>query len=106
MKLKIGDKVKLSKEGQDFNADLSEIFISNCIGGKLSVRHFESAVCSLFAVHGVGVIKGFNDDEDPKVRWELHINGMFYYYTHFYGQEDLQRLSLLDRFKYWVVSWK
>jgi hypothetical protein len=106
MKLKIGDKVKLSKEGHSFNSDLSEAFVGNCFGEGVNSENFKSAVCGLFAVHGVGVVKDFNDDEDPKIRWELHINGMFYYYTHFYGQEDLQRLSLLDRLKYWIVSWK
>lgn len=97
MSLRVGDKVKMTKRGFQFYANVDTIFEMHSFGEVLNSEHFTSAVCSLFAVHGVGTVQYLSEYGDPNIRWELSINGMRYYYSHYFDERDVQKLTLLDK---------
>jgi hypothetical protein len=95
--LKIGDKVKMTPRGFRFYSNIDNAFDSHCVGGSMDSQHFTSAVCELFAIHGVGTIKLFNDVGTPYVRFENSLDGINYFYEHYYNPKDVKKLSLLDK---------
>jgi hypothetical protein len=96
MNLKIGDKVKMTPRGFRFYSNIDSIFVVHSVGGVLDNKHFTSAVCSLFAVHGVGTILKISDD-NIYVKFENSLDGVGYFYTHYYDPKDIKKLSLLDK---------
>jgi hypothetical protein len=99
MNLKIGDKVKMTKRGFKFYGNVNIQFTMNSIGGKMEYKHFESALCEAKAIHGVGTIKRFNDGGDPYVRFENSLDGIVYFYTHYFEIKDVRKLNFFDRLK-------
>jgi hypothetical protein len=97
--LKIGDKVKMTKRGFKFYGNTNITFTMNSIGGKMEYKHFESALCEAKAIHGIGTIKKFNDSGDAHIRWENSLDGINYFYTHYFEIKDVRKLNFLDKLK-------
>jgi hypothetical protein len=95
--LKIGDKVKMTPQGFKFYANLDIQFDMCSVGEKMDERHFTQAVCEQFAIHGVGVVKKFNKEQNPYIRWDFAIDGMKYHYTHYFQNKDVRKLTLLEK---------
>jgi hypothetical protein len=95
--LKIGDKVKMTPRGFRFYSNIDIAFDMNSVGRSMNSEHFTCAVCELFAIRGVGIIKRFNDEGAPYVRFENLLDGIGYFYTHYYDPKDIKKLSLLDK---------
>jgi hypothetical protein len=99
MSLKIGDKVKMTNRGFKFYGNVNIQFDMFNVGGKMEYKHFESALCKSKAIHGIGTIKRFNTEGDPYVRWENSLDGINYFYTHYFDKRDVAKLTLLDKIK-------
>lgn len=97
--LKIGDKVKMTPRGFRFYSNVDTAFEMNCVAGVMKEEHFTSAICGLFAIHGVGTIKRFDSDGDPFIRWDFSINGTKYHYSHYFDKKDIRKLTLLEKLK-------
>lgn len=97
MNLKIGDKVRMTKIGFKFYSNVNKIFSIHSVALKMEEKHFTSAVCSLFSIHGIGVVKRFNAEGSPYIRWEYSIGGNYYFYEHYFEPMDVKKLSLLDK---------
>jgi hypothetical protein len=98
MSLQIGDKVKMTKRGFRFYSNVDTQFDMGSVGEKMNAEQFTMSVCELFAIHGVGTIKRFNDDgTTPYVRWDFSINGIKYHYHHYFDVRDIKKLSFLDK---------
>jgi hypothetical protein len=97
MNLKIGDKVKMIPRGFRYYSNIDTAFDTHCVGGSMNSEHFTCAVCELFAIHGVGTVKRFNDEGTPYVRFENSLDGIGYFYTHYFDVKDVKKLSLLDK---------
>lgn len=95
--LKVGDKVRMTKRGFKFYANLNISFDMGSVDGSMDSRHFTRAVCELFAIHGVGVIKDFNSEGEPYVIWSCTLNGVYFKYSHYLNVGDVKKLSLIDR---------
>jgi hypothetical protein len=95
--LKIGDKVKMTKRGFQFYSNIDTTFDMHSVAGAMEDRHFTGAVCELFAIHGVGVVKKFNNEGSPFVKWEFNLDGVHYFYSHYYDLRDVKKLSFLDK---------
>jgi hypothetical protein len=96
MSLKIGDKVRMTRKGFKFHSNLNISFEMHSVCLSMEHKHFTSAVCELFAIHGVGTIKGFNDYGDPYIRWDFRMDGIKYHYEHYFDSSDIKKLTLLD----------
>jgi hypothetical protein len=99
MKLKIGDKVKMTKRGFKFYGNTFILFDVSQVGGKMEYKHFEAALCESKAIHGVGTVKRFNHEGEPYVLWENSLDGINYFYTHYFEIKDIRKLNLIDRLK-------
>ena len=97
VKLKIGDKVKMTPRGFRFYSNIDNCFDSHCVGGSMDSKRFTCAVCELFAIHGVGTIQRFNNEGTPYVRFENSLDGINYFYTHYFDVGDVKKLTLLDK---------
>jgi hypothetical protein len=93
---KVGDKVKMTKRGLEYYANPNQAFRSNSVKQLVNKKQFESAVCELFAVRGIGEVVD-TTFESPKIKWTLRLNGMYFYYTHYFDFADFKKASLLDR---------
>ena len=102
--LKIGDKVKMTKRGFKFYGNVDIQFDMSSVRGKMDCRHFESALCKSKAIHGIGIVKRFNSEGDPCVRWENSLDGINYFYTHYFDKKDVAKLTLLDKIKFKLRS--
>ena len=99
MNLKIGDKVKMTKRGFKFYGNTFTLFHVNQVGGKMDYKRFESALCEAKAIHGIGTVKRFNEEGSPYVRFENSLDGIGYFYTHYFEIKDVRKLNFLDRLK-------
>jgi hypothetical protein len=99
MSLKIGDKVKMTKKGFRFYGNIEIVFDMNQIDETMSYEHFKSALCEAKAIHGIGTVKKFNSLGEPYVRWENSLDGIYYFYTHYFCTEDVRKLNFFDRLK-------
>lgn len=99
MSLRVGDKVKMTKRGFQFYANVDIQFAMSSVGRKMDYKHFTQAICEQFAIHGVGVVKKFNSQGEPYIRWEFSLNGMRYYYSHYFEEKNVQKLTLLDKLR-------
>ena len=99
MNLKIGDRVKMTKKGFKFYGNTRIIFDVNQVGEKMEYKHFESALCEAKAIHGIGTVKRFNDLNEPYVLWENSLDGIRYFYTHYFELKDVRKLNFFDRLK-------
>lgn len=97
MSLKTGDKVKMTARGFKFYSDLEISHRMSSKGSKMDYESFENAVCELFAIHGIGVVKKFNSYGDPYIRWDFSIGGKYFHYAHYFEPKDIKKLSLLDK---------
>lgn len=97
--LKIGDKVKMTKRGFKYYANIDNAFEGHNVAGLLDQKHFTSAICQQFAIRGVGTVKRFNSENDPYVRWDFSIDGIKYYYSHYFDKRDVKKLTLLDKLR-------
>lgn len=97
--LKIGDKVKMTPRGFKFYSNVDIAFQMHSVGGLMESKHFTSAICDQFAIHGVGTIKRFNSDGDPFIRWDFSINGTKYHYSHYFDKKDIRKLTFLEKLK-------
>lgn len=95
--LKISDKVRMTPRGFRFYSNVDIAFETHSVGGLMESKHFTSAVCEQFAIHGVGTVKEFSDDGTPYIRWDFSINGMKYHYHHYFDVRDVKKLSFLDK---------
>jgi hypothetical protein len=99
MNLKIGDKVKMTPRGFKFYANLDTSFDMGSVAGSMNSQQFTQAICEQFAIHGVGVVKKFNTEGEPYIRWEFSIDGMNYHYSHYFDKKDIRKLTLLEKLK-------
>lgn len=97
MNLKIGDKVRMTKKGFKFYSNIDIQFDMGSVGSLMERRHFTMAACELFAIHGVGTIKKFNDEGLPYIKWEYRLDGIKYRYQHYFDLRDVKKLSILDK---------
>lgn len=97
MNIKIGDKVRMTKKGFKFYSDIDIQFDMSSVGSLMERRHFTMAACELFAIHGVGTVKRFNDEGLPYIKWEYRLDGIKYRYQHYFDLRDVKKLSLLDK---------
>ena len=97
MSLKIGDKVKMTKRGFRFYSNVNIQFDMSNVGGKMNAEQFTMAVCELFAIHGVGTVKRFNDFDDPYIVFKHSLDGVKYKYTHYFDKKDIKKLSFIDK---------
>lgn len=95
--LKIGDKVRMTPKGFKFYSDIDIQFDMGSVGSLMERRHFTMAACELFAIHGVGTIKKFNDEGLPYIKWEYRLDGIKYHFEHYFQLDDVKKLSLLDK---------
>jgi hypothetical protein len=96
MKLKIGDKVKMTKKGFKFYSNIDIAFDMGSVGGKMDEDQFTSTVCELFAIHGVGVVKKFNHCGEAFVKWKFSLDGVNYHYSHYFEATNIKKLSVLE----------
>jgi hypothetical protein len=97
MSLKIGDKVRMTPRGFKYYSNLDIAFDSHSVARVMAKRHFTGSICELFAIHGIGTIQKFSSDGEPYIRWEYSLDGIHYYYTHYYGLKDVKKMSFLDK---------
>lgn len=97
MSLKIGDKVRMTKKGFKFYSNIDIQFEMNSVGLLMERKHFTTAACELFAIHGIGTVKRFNDEGLPYIRWEYRLDGIKYHYQHYFQLNDVNKLNLLDK---------
>ena len=97
MNFELGDRVKMAKKGFKFYSNVDKQFDSHSVSNKMDSEHFTMCVCALFSVHGIGTVKHFNDEGDPYISWKYKLDGVYYYYEHFYDKKDVTKLSILDR---------
>jgi hypothetical protein len=97
MNFELGDRVKMTKKGFKFYSNVDKQFNSHSVSNKMDSEHFTMCVCELFSVHGIGTVKHFNDEGDPYISWKYKLDGVYYYYEHFYDKKDVTKLSILDR---------
>ncbi len=97
--LKVGDKVKMTKRGFKFYGNTHTLFDVNQVDGKMEYRHFESALCEAKSIHGIGTVKRVNDEGSPYILWENSLDGINYFYTHYFEIKDVRKLNFLDRLK-------
>ena len=97
MSLKIGDKVKMTEHGFKFYSNVDIAFDSHSVARIMAAKHFTSATCELFAIHGVGIIQKFNDEGTPYICWEYRLDGIKYHYIHYYEPNHIKKLSFLDK---------
>lgn len=95
--LKIGDKVRMTKRGFRFYSNLDYAFRTGSVGFHMSEENFISCVCELFAIHGVGVVKKIDEYGVAYVKWTCRLDGVKYFYTHYYETKDLKKINLLDK---------
>ena len=100
--LKIGDKVIMTKEGFRFYSNLDCAFRGHSVASNMNEKNFTSCVCELFAVHGVGTIVKFNSCGVPYIRWEHSLDGIKYHYSHYYENEDIKKMNILDKVKFFL----
>jgi hypothetical protein len=67
--LKVGDKVKMTKEGFQFYANIEQSFRSHSVGMSMDLSHFTQSTCELFAIHGVGTIRKLRESGILYIRW-------------------------------------
>ena len=97
MSLKVGDKVKMTKRGFKYYANLDNAFDSHNVGGLLNHKHFTSAVCQQFAIRGIGTVLLFSDNGYPEVRWENSDGIIKFHYTHYFDLRDVRKMTLLEK---------
>lgn len=94
---KIGDKVKMTKEGFNFYSNVDIAFETHSVAKSMNNRHFSKAVCELFAIHGIGTVKKILDDDVFYIRWDFKLDGVNYHYCHNFEAKDVKKLSFLDK---------
>jgi len=99
MSLKIGDKVKMTKRGFKFYSDIDIAFTMHSVGGEMNRNNYTSAICEQFAIHGIGTVRKFNNENDPYIRWDFSIDGVKYHYTHYFDKKDVKKLTILDKLR-------
>jgi hypothetical protein len=99
MSLKIGDKVIMTKKGFHFYHNLDIQFDMHKVSGKVSDKAFESAMSEILAVQGIGTVKRFNSSGDPYIRWENKMNGMYFFYEHYFEHDSIQKIGLLQKLR-------
>lgn len=97
MKLKIGDKVRMTPRGFKFYSNLDHAFSLSSIRGSMSEKHFEECACGLFSIHGIGTVKKFNSSGDPYIEFKYKLDGVRYFSSHYYDLKDIEKLSFMDR---------
>jgi len=97
MKLKIGDKVRMTKRGFKFYSNIDIAFDMSSFNGVMDEKEFTSTVCGLFAIHGVGTIKKFNSFGDPLIKFEYSLDGIRYKYSHYFDIKDIKKLNILEK---------
>ena len=95
--LKIGDKVKMTKRGFKFYGNVNIAFDMMSVGGVMDSEHFTHAICSQFAIHGIGTVNKLNVNGTPLIRWDFSINGMKYHYSDYFEINDIRKLNFLDK---------
>lgn len=100
MNFKIGDKVKMTKEGFLFYSNIDTAYDMASTSMKVESSNFERAICTLFSIHGIGTVKKINSCGDLYIRWNYRLDGVKYYSEHYYEQEEVSKLSFLDKIKF------
>ena len=99
MNLKIGDKVKMTPRGFKFYSNLDIQFVMVSVGSKVDKKHFTEAICEQFAIHGIGIVKKFNSEGEPYIRWDFSIDGLEYHYSSYFDKKDIRKLTFLEKLK-------
>jgi len=102
MNINIGDKVKISKHGLQFYANINKMIDCHTTPLRKEIRsdNVEELICELMAIHGVGTVKKMNSDGDLYIRWDYRLDGMKYYSEGVYEVESVSKMSILDKLKF------
>jgi hypothetical protein len=98
MNLKIGDKVKMNKEGT-FYHNPDNMFDAHNVGGFLNAEHYEQLICEFMAVQNVGEVKEL-DEHAVRVRFHNSLNGRYYFFTMWYEPSHLSKLTFFQKLKH------
>jgi hypothetical protein len=94
--MKIGDKVKMTKQGFQYYHNLEYRIDGFRRCGKLEERDVPELVCSMLSIMGVGEV--IDKEEDCfKIRWKLSHSGVYFYSTHWYEIGDIRPLTLWEK---------
>jgi hypothetical protein len=94
--MKKGTLVKMTEHGFKFYHNPVKMFDGFQIRGKVEPESFNSCVCELLAVLGTGTIIKVEPDQ-VKVKWKFKNKGMYFYYTMWYANEDVRKLTLFEK---------
>jgi hypothetical protein len=97
MKLKIGDKVRMTPRGFKFYSNIDIAFDMGSFAGVMNEEQFNSAVCELFSIHGIGTVKGFNSCGEPFVKFKYSLDGIKYHYSSYFELKDVRKLNILEK---------
>jgi hypothetical protein len=99
MKLKIGDKVKMTAEGYHFHHNVDKMIEGIQVPSRagLDEKDVEERFCEMLAIQGIGTVIKFNSDGDPFISWEWKNAGMFFKKRCFYDIDDVRKLTLWEK---------
>ena len=98
MSLKIGDKVKMTKQGFRFYGNVDRCFEAFNCRGFVDQKSYTQSIAEQFSIHGIGTVLRFNSEKDPYVRWEHSLDGIYYFYEFYYDRLDVRKLNKLEQF--------
>jgi hypothetical protein len=99
MNLKIGDKVIMSKEGFHFHHNPDIQFDMCALSGSVKKDVFISFHSEILSLLGIGTVKRFNSSGEPYIRWENKMNGMYFFYEHYFEHESIHKIGLFQRLR-------
>ena len=96
--------VKMTKEGFAYHHNPKLAFEAFSLFAPekrvITEEHFTQTFCETLAIMGTGkVLLSKTEDKETihKVRWKNSHNGMYFYYTMWYGEKDIRPLTLVER---------
>lgn len=97
MNFKVGDKVKMLPRGFKFYSNVDIAFDMLSVGQVMNSQQFTQAICSQFAIHGIGTVNKLNVNGTPLIRWDFGINGVNYHYSDYFDSRDVRKLTFLEK---------
>jgi hypothetical protein len=97
MKLKIGDKVKMSKDGFHFYQNIARMMEVYKHPAQWKNSSIEQMVCEILALQGTGKVIKFNSEGEPFISWTYKNAGMFYKHRFHYATESVRKLTLWEK---------
>ena len=98
MSLKIGDKVKMNKDGILYH-NPDNMFDAHSVGRLLDETHYERSICEFMSIQNIGEVKELNE-HDIRVRFHNSLNGRYFFFTMWYERSHLSKLTFFEKLKY------